>query len=213
MGRNLADIRRDYVSTPMSKDDLDANPFTEFGGWLQFAIDQQVIDATAMLLATATAEGIPSSRVVLLKQYDDEGFVWFTDSRSQKGQDLAANPNAALLFHWRDFSRQVRVQGVVEQLPAQVAEEYFKSRPQGSRYSAASSHQSAVVESRQALETAVSDLYEKYPDNTVPRPEAWIGYRLKPSSFEFWQGQSNRLHDRICYSRDGAQWVKTRLSP
>ena len=213
MGKNLTDIRRDYESTPMTKDDLDVSPFNQFGSWLQFAIDQKVLDATSMLLSTATLQGVPSSRVVLLKKYDEEGFVWFTDSRSQKGQELASNPNAAILFHWRDFSRQVRIQGLVEQLPAQEAEAYFSSRPEGSRYSAASSHQSSIVDSRKELENAVSSMVEKYPDNTVPRPDAWLGYRLMPYSFEFWQGQSNRLHDRICYTRDDEQWAKTRLSP
>ena len=211
--KNLGDYRRDYESHSIGKGDMDPNPITQFGRWLQEAIDIGAVDATAMTLATASADGIPSARIVLLKKFDADGFCWFTDSRSQKGQELAANSQAALLFHWRDMSRQVRVQGSVERLPAIEAEAYFHSRPDGSRFSAASSSQSSSVENRAALETEVQRLHETYPDGDVPRPDAWIGYRLKPVYFEFWQGLVNRLHDRLVYRPIGDGWSIERISP
>lgn len=211
--KDLGSVRRDYETTSIGKKDLDADPVVEFGKWLQQATDLQLIDATAMTLATATSNGLPSARVVLLKGYDTDGFCWYTDSRSQKGQELEANPQAALLFHWRDLSRQIRVQGSVERLPAEQAETYFHSRPEGSRFSAASSWQTSPVDNRAKLESQVQRLRDLYPDGDVPRPEAWIGYRLKPVYFEFWQGLVNRLHDRIVYQAKGDGWVKSRISP
>ena len=211
--KNLNDVRRDYESTSIRKADLDDDPFVQFGTWLQQARDLELIDSTAMTLATASNDGQPSARVVLLKGYDQEGFCWYTDSRSQKGRQLAENPQAALLFHWRDLSRQIRMQGTVERLPADLAEDYFQSRPQGSRFSAAASCQTSRVESRVVLESEVQRLHELYPEGNVPRPEAWIGYRLKPVYFEFWQGLVDRLHDRIVYRPDANGWVKSRISP
>ena len=210
---DLGDVRRDYESTGIRKADLDQDPIVQFGRWLQDARDLKLIDSTAMTLATASNEGIPSARVVLLKHYDVDGFSWYTDSRSQKGQELAANPQAALLFHWRDLSRQIRVQGTVESLPTDGAESYFHSRPEGSRFSAASSKQSSIVDDRSVLENEVKRLNNLYPDGDVPRPESWIGYRLKPVYFEFWQGLVNRLHDRIVYQPADDGWTMQRISP
>jgi len=150
---------------------------------------------------------------VLLKHYDEQGLTWYTDSRSQKGQELAANPHAALLFHWRDLNRQIRISGKVEQLPAQAADKYFYSRPQGSRYSAAVSHQSSVIDNIGMLDVEIDKLHRLYPDGEVPRPQAWVGYRLAPQCFEFWQGQVSRLHDRIRYLKQGQHWSIDRLSP
>ena len=211
--KNLNDVRRDYESTSIGKADLDKDPFVQFGVWLQQAIDLELIDSTAMTLATASGDGPPSARIVLLKGYDQQGFCWYTDSRSQKGRQLAENPQAALLFHWRDLSRQIRVQGSVERLPAEQAEAYFQSRPEGSRFSAASSCQTSGVENRAALESEVERLRDLYPQGNVPRPQDWIGYRLKPTYFEFWQGLVNRLHDRIVYRPDNGGWVRSRISP
>jgi len=211
--KDLSDYRREYESQGMRKADLDADPVSQFGQWLQEANDLKLIDSTAMTLATADAKGMPSARIVLLKNYDEQGFCWYTDARSQKGQELSINPQATLLFHWRDLSRQIRVQGIVEALPACDAEAYFNSRPEGSRFSAASSRQTSVVKNRQALEDEVQRLHEQYPDGNVPRPESWIGYRLKPLYFEFWQGLVNRLHDRVSYHPDGRNWTMDRLSP
>ena len=211
--KDLSDYRRDYETQGMRKIDLDPNPVNQFGLWLQNANDLNLIDSTAMTLATSTLDGMPSARIVLLKSFDERGFCWYTDSRSQKGQELSLNPQASLLFHWRDLSRQVRVQGIVEPLPAIDAEAYFNSRPEGSRFSAASSWQTSTVKNRQALEDEVQRLREQYPNGDVPRPESWIGYRLRPQYFEFWQGLVNRLHDRLVYRPNGDGWDMERLSP
>ena len=210
---DLNDVRRDYEAHNISRKDMDSDPFVEFGRWLQRARDLELLDATAMTLATAGLDGKPSARIVLLKHFDAAGFSWYTDSRSRKGRQIDANPNAALLFHWRDLSRQVSVHGTVEVLPADDAEKYFHLRPEGSRYSAAASRQSTEVESRSHLEDEVLRLRAAYPDGDVPRPDAWLGYRLIPEYFEFWQGQSDRLHDRIVYTRTENTWVMTRISP
>ena len=210
---DLNDVRRDYEAHNISRKDMDSDPIVQFGQWLQRARDLELLDATAMTLATADLEGKPSARIVLLKHVDADGFTWYTDSRSLKGQQIDANPNAALLFHWRDLSRQVRVHGRVEVLPADDADQYFYIRPEGSRYSAAASCQSAEVESRSHLEDEVLRLRAAYPDGDVPRPDGWLGYRLVPEYFEFWQGQSNRLHDRIVYTAVENAWVMTRISP
>jgi pyridoxamine 5'-phosphate oxidase len=210
---DLNDVRRDYEAHNISRKDMDSDPFVQFGRWLQRARDLELLDATAMTLATASADGKPSARIVLLKHVDADGFTWYCDSRSLKGQHIDANPNAALLFHWRDLSRQVRVHGTVNALPVEDAEKYFNLRPEGSRYSAAASCQSAEVESRSHLEDEVLRLRAAYLDGDVPRPDAWLGYRLTPDYFEFWQGQSDRLHDRIVYTQVDNAWVMTRISP
>jgi len=211
--KDLSGYRRDYLSDSIGRGDLDPDPVVQFGKWLQDAIDIKAVDATAMTLATANGDGVPSARIVLLKQFDDSGFCWYTDSRSQKGQELAANDQAVLLFYWRDLSRQIRVQGSVEQLPAEDAEAYFHSRPEGSRFSAASSCQSSPLDNRVALEIEVQRLHQLYPDGDVPRPETWIGYRLKPVYFEFWQGLVNRRHDRLVYRPCQSGWSIERISP
>lgn len=210
---DLGDVRREYESQRLHQQDMDADPIVQFGHWLQQARDLQLLDATAMTLATATTAGQPSARIVLLKHFDHQGFCWYTDSRSRKGQEMQANPQAALLFHWRDISRQVRVHGQVSQLPADNAESYFQSRPEGSRFSAAASHQSSEIASRATLEEEVARLRAEHPDGQVPRPEPWLGYRLSPEYFEFWQGQDTRMHDRIVYKPSNDGWDMARLAP
>ncbi|MCP4875201.1 MAG: pyridoxamine 5'-phosphate oxidase [Gammaproteobacteria bacterium] len=210
---DLTDVRRDYEAHGITRKDMDSDPFVQFAGWLQRARDLELLDATAMTLATADANGRPSARIVLLKHVDSDGFCWYCDSRSQKGRELDTNPQAALLFYWRDLSRQVRVHGTVKPLPADDAEKYFLMRPEGSRFSAAASLQSADIESRSALEDEVLRLRAAFPDGDVPRPEAWLGYRLSPEYFEFWQGQDNRFHDRIVYTPAESGWVMKRISP
>ena len=210
---DLTDVRREYESHGITRKEMDSDPFVQFGRWLQRARDLQLLDATAMTLATADSEARPSARIVLLKHFDDNGFCWYSDARSQKGRDLEANPLAALLFHWRDLSRQVRVHGTVTRLSGEDAEKYFLMRPEGSRFSAAASHQSAVIEGRSSLEDEVLRLQAAYPDGDVPRPPAWLGYRLVPDYFEFWQGQDNRLHDRIIYAAQAGGWIMQRISP
>ena len=166
-----------------------------------------------MTLATASASGMPSARIVLLKHFGAEGFAWYTDYRSHKGQELADNPQAALMFYWYGLERQVRIQGRVEKLSAAEGQRYFNERPVGSRISAAISHQSAVVDSRETLEQAVTELQQQHPEGDIPYPEFWGGYRLIPSHFEFWQGRASRLHDRFSYTRVDGQWQIDRLSP
>ena len=210
---DLKDVRRDYEAQGISRKDMDSDPHAQFGQWLQRARDLELLDATAMTLATCDPSGQPSARIVLLKHADSDGFCWYTDSRSQKGHELAANPRAALLFHWRDLSRQVRVHGSVAPLPAEDAEKYFNLRPEGSRFSAAASMQSAEIDGRSVLEDEILRLRAAHPDGDVPRPEAWLGYRLVADYFEFWQGQDNRLHDRIVYRPVQGGWQMARLSP
>ena len=210
---DLSDVRRDYEAHGITRKDMDSDPFLQFGQWLQRARDLELIDATAMTLATADDSGRPSARIVLLKHFDAQGFCWYTDSRSHKGRDLRQNPNAELLFHWRDLSRQVRVHGPVAQLPEADADKYFLLRPEGSRFSAAASVQSSEISGRSQLEDEVLRLRAAYPDGDVPRPQGWIGYRLVPDYFEFWQGQDNRLHDRIVYTPVESGWEMKRISP
>lgn len=205
--------RRDYVEGSLSRGDLAAEPLEQFVKWMGDAKQAEIPDATAMSLATADAAGRPAVRIVLLKEASPEGFSWFTDKRSSKGSQLAANDQAELLFYWRELSRQIRVSGRVEELPDADADEYFSARPEGSRFSAASSLQGSVVENRQEMEDRVSQLRQQYPNGDVPRPEKWGGYRLIPEHFEFWQGRESRLHDRFSYLKTDTGWSIQRLSP
>lgn len=196
----LIEPRRDYTANTLSRKDLDADPIAQFRHWLADARAAKLIDATAMTLATVDENNRPHTRVVLLKRADPSGFVWYTFQDSDKGRQIAARPVAALLFYWCALERQVRIEGHVERLDPSEADDYFYSRPEGSRFSAAASQQSAPVDNRAVLEARVAELHKQHPDGKVPRPAAWGGYRLKPDRFEFWQGRSDRLHDRFQYS-------------
>ena len=211
---SLIEPRRDYTADTLRRTDLADHPVEQFRHWLQDARDRKILDATAMMLATVDADGQPHSRVVLLKHFDADGFVWYTYQRSDKARQLEANPRAALLFYWCALERQVRIEGTVERLDPTGADQYFYSRPEGSRFSAAASEQSSPVENRAVLERRVSELHERHPDGDVPRPEAWGGYRIRPTRFEFWQGRADRLHDRfVLEPTDGAGWRAVRLQP
>lgn len=208
--------RRDFIHGELHRRDLDSNPFQQLATWLAAATSAGNFDATAMVLATADASGRPDARYVLLKHFDETGLCWYTDQRSQKGQELAANPYAALVFYWSENDRQVRVNGAVEALDDSAAESYFQQRPSRSRYSAAASIQSQVIASRADLEARVVALQQRYPDDNVPRNPAWGGYRLIPERFEFWQGRRDRLHDRFVYRRSENHpfgWTIERLMP
>jgi pyridoxamine 5'-phosphate oxidase len=213
MTDDLADTRRDYAAGSLRRADLALDPLTQFRGWLDAAVATGAADATAMALATVSAQRTPSVRIVLLKGFDAEGLCWYCDYRSQKGQDLAANPVASLLFYWRELSRQVRITGTVEKLAADRARAYFDSRPPDSRFSAAASIQSAVVSDRATLEAGVAELRRQFPDGDVAPPAQWGGYQLKPGAFEFWQGREGRLHDRFRYQRSADGWLIERLMP
>ena len=212
---SLIEERRDYTADTLRRADLAADPVDQFTAWLADARAHRILDATAMSLATVDADGQPHSRVVLLKHFDAAGFVWYTYQESDKARQIEANPRAALLFYWCALERQVRIEGRVERLDPADADEYFYSRPEGSRFSAAASVQSAPIEDRGVLERRVAELRERHPDGHVPRPAAWGGYRLRPARFEFWQGRADRLHDRFAYARPAADadWSARRLSP
>lgn len=200
--------------TALTRNNVDANPIRQFERWYAAmrATGLSEQDATSMILATASADGQPSARVVLLKSFDNRGFVFFTNYQSQKGKDLEENPRASLLFYWSGQWRQVRIEGEVEKISAAESEEYFQSRPLGSRLGAWASNQSAVIDHREILEDRFAEMQKRFGES-VPRPEHWGGYRLKPTSVEFWQGRENRLHDRLRYRREGDAWVIERLAP
>jgi pyridoxamine 5'-phosphate oxidase len=203
----------------LTERDVAADPFEQFRRWMDEAtIAPHTGEANAMTLATAAADGSPSARVVLLRGFDHRGFVFFTDYRSRKGAELAANPRAALVFYWGALERQVRVTGTVAPVASEESDAYFRSRPAGSRVSASASHQSSVIADRATLERRVAALVATYGDAAdIPRPPYWGGYRVSPQVFEFWQGRANRLHDRIRYRHDAgdpaAGWRIERLSP
>jgi pyridoxamine 5'-phosphate oxidase len=211
---DLQKLRQDYARESLSERDVDANPFRQFEKWFIQAQNSGLIEPNAMTLATATPDGRPSARMVLLKGMSDEGFVFFTDFRSRKGTEIDANPYAATCFFWDVLQRQVRIEGRVTRVSVDESTTYFKSRPRGSQVGAWASMQSAMLSARDALEREVLRLIEKFPEGTeIPLPKHWGGYRLKPDAFEFWQGRPSRLHDRITYTRQGDAWVIGRLSP
>lgn len=212
---NIADIRREYHCAALTKADVDPDPVRQFERWLSEAIRAEVPEPTAMTLATADADGRPSARIVLLKGASPEGFVFFTNYESRKGRELAARPDAALLFHWVELERQVRVEGRIAKVPAAESDAYFASRPLLSRVGAWASPQSRVIPDRAWLEHEFAASQQRVAANgeDVPRPPQWGGYRLAPIVMEFWQGRSSRLHDRIRYRREDAHWRVERLAP
>lgn len=209
----LADLRRTYVLGSLSETDVAPNPMSQFKRWFDEAVTAKLPEPNAMTLATVGADGQPSARIVLLKGIDDRGFTFFTNYESRKGLDLAANPRAALLFHWVQLERQVRVEGIVEKVADDESDAYFASRPLGSRVGAWASEQSREVPGRDVLEQRELEYRSKFGDNP-PRPPHWGGYRLVPTAMEFWQGRPSRLHDRIAYRvQPGGAWQIVRLSP
>lgn len=212
-GLSIADMRREYGQPGFNDSDLDPDPFRQFQVWFQDAVDANVIESNAMVLATATSDGRPSVRVVLLKGMDSDGFVFYTNYDSRKGGELQENPRAALLFYWPELTRQVRVEGQVQQVSREESEAYFRTRAHLSQLGAWASRQSSVIPSRAYLEERMAQLVQEYDDSEVPLPPYWGGYRLLPDGFEFWHGRPNRLHDRIQYTRDDATWTIARLSP
>ena len=213
---NTDKLRREYKAGDghLLEQNVSQDPFEQFENWFAAAIAAKLDLPDAMTLATATSEGIPSARMVVLRGFDTKGFCFYTDYGSQKGRELAENPNAALVFYWRELDRQVRSSGVVEKMSAEESDAYFGSRPVESQLAVQAERQSLIITGREHLIDRFQAARETYSPDTVPRPSHWGGYRLVPSLFEFWQGCPNRLHDRLCYTRqtDGT-WEIRRLSP
>ena len=210
---SVADLRREYALARLDEKDVSRDPIAEFARWFAEAQAAEVEEPNAMVLATATPDGAPSARVVLLKGFDERGFVFFTDYRSQKGAELEANPRAALVLHWSELERQVRITGDVTRTSAEESEAYYRSRPLGSRLGAWVSHQSQAIPSRDVLEGGLREVERRFAGGEVPLPPYWGGYRVKPGAIEFWQGRQNRLHDRVRYVREGKTWRIERLAP
>lgn len=198
----------------LNENDVSADPMDQFTVWWNDAVKSEIEEVNAMTLATATRNGMPSARIVLLKGYDPTGFVFFTNYLSHKGKELEENPQACLVFFWKELERQVRIEGSVEKISEQESDNYFQSRPRGSRIGAWASPQSTVIPDREFIEKNSSDVEVKYADEAVPRPPHWGGYLVRPECVEFWQGRSNRLHDRIRYRKiETGNWAIERLAP
>lgn len=212
-GRGLADLRVDYGREPLEEAAMPGDPFEQFRVWFEEAVAAGIREPNAMTLGTAEVDGRVSCRTVLLKAFDGRGFVFYTNHGSRKGRQLAANPRAALLFPWVALERQVEIEGCVERVSEEESEEYFRSRPRGSRLGAWVSEQSAEIESREVLLRRLAELEAEFAGGEIPKPDFWGGYRVVPDSIEFWQGGHDRLHDRFLYRKKDGAWHRVRLSP
>ena len=211
---NLAALRHDYAARGLRRADLDPDPMRQFSEWFGDAVAAKIRDVNAMSLATATRDGVPDSRIVLLKGINPRGFAFYTNYRSEKGRQLEANPRAALTFFWAQLERQIRISGTVERTSREESEEYFHSRPIGSQLGAFASEQSEMIADRSALEAQLARAEAQFGSGVVPLPGHWGGYRVLPETIEFWQGRTNRMHDRFRYRRDeDGGWAIERLQP
>lgn len=206
-------FRIEYSQKSLSESDVDADPVRQFRKWFDEAVAAKAHEPNVMTLATASPDGVPSARIVLLKDIDERGFSFYTNYQSRKGRELESNPRAALVFYWPELERQVRVDGTVERTSAEESDAYFARRPGLSRIGAVASPQSQVVPDRKFLEDRFAELEQRHPDGNVPRPAHWGGYRVVPARLEFWQGRPSRLHDRIEYVKEGARWTARRVAP
>ena len=210
---SIADIRKDYKLRSFLEKDASENPFAQFTVWWNDALASNIDEVNAMTLATVNVAGKPSARIVLLKGMSEEGYQFFTNYESDKAKEIAGNNNVALIFFWKELERQIRIEGTAKKVPANVSDTYFNSRPVDSRIGAWSSPQSKIIPSRDILEENVRTNKEKFEELEITRPEYWGGYIVEPVLFEFWQGRSNRLHDRIEYVKNESEWIKRRLAP
>jgi len=211
--KSVAQLRRDYTKQELLESEVAANPLDQFMEWFEQALSAELLDANAMTLATASDNAVPSARMVLLKGVDEEGFRFYTNYESRKGQELLENPRASLCFFWSPLERQVRIEGTVEKLSAEESESYFHQRPRKSQLGAWASKQSRKVESRDELVKRFKEIEEQFADQKVPLPEFWGGFLLRPTRIEFWQGRKSRMHDRICYEQEADSWTTYRLAP
>lgn len=210
---DISTMRKEYTQAGLEPKDLDNDPFMQFDRWFKQAIEVDMLEPNAFDLATVSADMQPRNRVVLLKYYDGEGFVFFTNYESRKGQDIAHNPKVAMLFPWLELERQVKIEGVVKKLDKKDSLKYFLSRPKGSQIGAWVSKQSSIISTRKLLEQKMEEVKQRFKEGKVPIPDFWGGYKIIPTRFEFWQGRQNRLHDRFEYSLDANSWKIERLSP
>ncbi len=210
---SIADIRKEYSLKTLNEADVFADPMQQFEKWWQEAIESKIEEVNAMTLATATAEGKPSARIVLLKGIDRNGFVFFTNYHSHKGNQIEENPFVSLVFFWKELERQVRVEGSISKVTAEESDAYFSSRPEGSRIGAWASPQSRIIASREVMEENVTELEKSFANKEIDRPPHWGGYIVIPNLLEFWQGRNSRLHDRIQYTYKDAAWKIERLAP
>ncbi|MDP4130649.1 MAG: pyridoxamine 5'-phosphate oxidase [Bacteroidota bacterium] len=210
----IADIRKEYRLKKLNRENAQDDAMQQFDLWWKEALGSEIVEVNAMTLATASADGLPAARIVLLKGYHAKGFQFYTNYNSFKGQQLQENPRACLVFFWKELERQVRITGVVEKLSEKDSDAYYQSRPAGSRVGAWASPQSEVIESSRWLEERAAELEKKYAQTEIPRPPHWGGYLVKPVTIEFWQGRPNRLHDRLLYTlRDDGKWLIEKLAP
>jgi pyridoxamine 5'-phosphate oxidase len=210
---DITNLRKNYCKYGLSRNDLEETPLKQFDKWFIQAKEAGVNEPNAMSISTVSAEGFPSSRTVLLKIYDEQGFVFFTNYTSQKAQEIDCNPNVAILFPWLDLERQIRISGQAEKISKKESFAYFTSRPRGSQLGAWISPQSKIIESRDFLQMKLAQIKSKFSNGEIPLPDAWGGYRIVPHRFEFWQGRSNRLHDRFVYEKNDDLWIINRLAP
>jgi pyridoxamine 5'-phosphate oxidase len=206
-------LRHDFSKQTLDESDVNKSPFLQFEKWFKEAVDAHVNEPNAMTVATASTSGMPAARILLLRNFNENGFVFYSNYVSRKGEEIAANPQCALLFFWPELERQVRIEGILEKQTAEESDIYFNTRPRTSKLGAWTSPQSKVVANRKALDDAYEEMSKQYPTDNVPRPPHWGGYVLKPSSIEFWQGRPSRMHDRILYTAVNSNWKIERLAP
>lgn len=214
MASSIADIRKNYAHSSLLEKDAADNPVAQFTQWWEQALQAEIDEVNAMTLATASADGVPSARIVLLKDYSEKGFTFFTNYESEKGKQLAENPKACLVFFWKELERQVRITGLIEKIPVTESDDYFQSRPEESRIGAHTSPQSQVIASREWLEAQYAENTKRLQGKPIERPSYWGGYLVKPVLVEFWQGRPGRLHDRLLYTlKEDGGWQRQRLAP